>query len=467
MKKNYNISFAEYHIKNTDPNFLEKYWSDKNTLNPWEIGSYSNKKVWIYCQEKEYHNDYGGYQISCNHFTQGGRCSYCAKRNSKGIHPKDSFAQWGINKFGVSFLDKYWDYEQNNKLNINPWKLSIHSNKYVYIMCQKHSYHGSYKTRINDFVSKDNQEICGLCTRRRGKVHYFDSIGFLYHDVAKMIVEDERNNLTYMDTYSIAPFTTKKKYYYKCLNCGTYSDKKLPVQALVKNNYSCSCHDGISIPNKFMYNLLTQLKIDFKKEYMPGWIEGYEKLRYDFYIPSLNLIIEMDGGMGHGNDHTKWSNPNRDSFIDRMKDEYANNNGINVIRIDSTKSDLLYLKNNCTKQLNGVLNLNNLNWKNIWLKCQKSIIYDVVELYNKNIQMKEISNILKLEQSTIINYLKRADYLGLCKYKKYRGKSFLSNDIINLRRKGLSINEIANKLNISVKTVKKYIRLAQNGEEIK
>lgn len=38
-------SFAQYHIDNTDPNFLEKYWSDKNTLDPWELPPKSDKKV--------------------------------------------------------------------------------------------------------------------------------------------------------------------------------------------------------------------------------------------------------------------------------------------------------------------------------------------------------------------------------------------------------------------------------------
>ena len=40
-------SFAQYHIDNTSENFLEKYWSDKNTLNPWELTPNTHKKVWI------------------------------------------------------------------------------------------------------------------------------------------------------------------------------------------------------------------------------------------------------------------------------------------------------------------------------------------------------------------------------------------------------------------------------------
>ena len=54
----------------------------------------SNKKVWIKCQEKDYHVPY---LISCDNFIDGCRCPYCAGMK---IHPKDSFAQWGIDNFG-------------------------------------------------------------------------------------------------------------------------------------------------------------------------------------------------------------------------------------------------------------------------------------------------------------------------------------------------------------------------------
>ena len=68
-------SFAQYHIDNTDPNFLDKYWDwDKNTLNPWEITPNSNKKVWIKCQNDDKHISYN---IYCSNFNKGRRCPEC------------------------------------------------------------------------------------------------------------------------------------------------------------------------------------------------------------------------------------------------------------------------------------------------------------------------------------------------------------------------------------------------------
>ncbi|HJG95591.1 MAG TPA: hypothetical protein K8V90_00635 [Romboutsia timonensis] len=68
-------SFAQYHIDNTDNDFLDKYWDwEKNTLNPWEISRFSNKKVWIKCQNDKTHKSY---DIYCWNFNKGRRCPEC------------------------------------------------------------------------------------------------------------------------------------------------------------------------------------------------------------------------------------------------------------------------------------------------------------------------------------------------------------------------------------------------------
>jgi hypothetical protein len=81
-------SFAQWGINNIGVDFLEKYWDyEKNIVNPWEISFASGKKVWIKCQEKDYH---GSYDISSDHFINGKRCSYCVNRK---IHPIDSLGK--------------------------------------------------------------------------------------------------------------------------------------------------------------------------------------------------------------------------------------------------------------------------------------------------------------------------------------------------------------------------------------
>ena len=85
-----------------------------------------------------------------------------------------SFAQWGIDNYGKDFLDKYWDWEKNNNLGIDPWKISYSSIKpKVWIKCQVRDYHGSYDTICNSFV---NGHRCGYCKGGR-IVHQKDSFG--------------------------------------------------------------------------------------------------------------------------------------------------------------------------------------------------------------------------------------------------------------------------------------------------
>ena len=73
-------SFAQYHIDNTDPDFIEKYWSEKNTIDPFSIAPNSTKfKVLIKCQNFCKHDDY---KVESSSFTKGSRCPKC--KESKG-----------------------------------------------------------------------------------------------------------------------------------------------------------------------------------------------------------------------------------------------------------------------------------------------------------------------------------------------------------------------------------------------
>ena len=86
----YEESFAYHIIVELGLN-LDDVWNweenNKNGINPFEIYKNYNGKVWLYCQEKEYHNDNGGYVTTCNNYINGSRCSYC---DMKKIHREDS-----------------------------------------------------------------------------------------------------------------------------------------------------------------------------------------------------------------------------------------------------------------------------------------------------------------------------------------------------------------------------------------
>lgn len=396
----YEESFA-YYIEVELGLDLDKIWNwEKNNelgINPYKIYKQSNKKVWLYCLEKNYHNDYDGYEIMISNFIKGQRCSYCKKNK---IHPKDSFAQWGIDNFGEDFLDKYW----SSYNTLNPWEISPSCNKKIFLYCYNHDYHNydengnkiGYKISCSNFK---NGNRCNYCNSKL--IHYRDSLAYNYPNIAKMIAIKE-NNLTFKDCYNIG-CQSGRKFYFKCLNCNKISLNKLCLSRIVKTFYSCRyCSDGISIPNKFMNNLLNQLNIKFEPEYSPCYFRNSQHV--DFLLIDYNVIIEMDGNYGnHVREYDYWR--------DFLNMKYG---GYKTIRIDLTdnnkyKKDLFnYLKKQIlNSELFILLDLYNVDWKSIWEQCQNSLCVKTWILYNKGMSITEISNYLNIDRCTIREYIRR------------------------------------------------------------
>lgn len=74
-------SFGQWCIDNISSDFIEKYWSTKNTKSPLEYSYRTSKKVWIKC-DNPFHEDY---DISCSNYVIGKRCPKCGfvQRKSK------------------------------------------------------------------------------------------------------------------------------------------------------------------------------------------------------------------------------------------------------------------------------------------------------------------------------------------------------------------------------------------------
>ena len=163
-------SFAQWGIDNVCDDFLDKYWDyDKNVgVNPWILPRAAKQRVWLKCQNVDYHSSY---DIIADSFHNGQRCPYCSR---KRIHPQDSFAAYNIRRLGDDFLEKYWDSDKNT---IDPFLITSHSDSCkVWIKCQDVDYHDAYNVRPRDFSSgKSNCPYCHMI-----RVHPLDSLGSKY-----------------------------------------------------------------------------------------------------------------------------------------------------------------------------------------------------------------------------------------------------------------------------------------------
>lgn len=207
-----------------------------------------------------------------------------------------------------------------------------------------------------------------------------------------------------------------------CPDCG--NEKITDFNALNNNGFSCPiCGDTISFPNKFIrYMILDesiQNQIDIFKFELTMNLD--KKCRLDVYFEKDNkkYAIEMQG-LQH--ETLKWRNKILPKIkeLDDYKRDKLKEKGIIEIEIDAKESNFDYIYNNIiNSELNNILNLSNVNWKNILENCYNNLIKEVCDLYNDNphYSTKDIAEKMFLNVSTIIIFLKRGSKLDWCDYE--------------------------------------------------
>jgi len=306
-------TFTQWGIDNLGEDFLEKYWDyEKNTVDPWKINyNNSSQKVYIKCQEKDYH---GSYPIRCSDFCKGNRCGYC--KGDYLVHPKDSFGQFLIDSFGITALELYWDYDKNT---IDPFKHTKYTNRKVWIYCQEKGYHGSYNILCGEFVRGGR---CGYCNSR-GKVHILDSLGTLYPQVFN-IWSDRNKKSPYEYTYG-----SNLEVWFKCEN-KKHDDYPRKIYSAKSCNFRCPECVREGVESK----MATTLKQVFKHEYLNTIWEydiGFRTdkngiSRYDIFVPELNLLVECQ---------SEYHDDDKHKIRDKLKKQFAINNGYTYFELDN------------------------------------------------------------------------------------------------------------------------------------
>lgn len=210
-----------------------------------------------------------------------------------------------------------------------------------------------------------------------------------------------------------------------CPVCGYIKD--MVIYVLINYGFSCPrCSDGVSYPNKLMYNVLSQLNIFFDNEVSKkkdgfDWIDG--DYRYDFYVPynDQKMLIEMDGSFHKGSCFNSYEEVHQ---VDQHKDIIAINNGYDIIRIDCCYKKIAqrfeYIKNNilCSK-LGNLFDFSKIDWGVANKLASTSNIKVAADLWNNNKYCPiDIAKQMRISRDTARGYLKIAADIGLCNYNE-------------------------------------------------
>ena len=374
----------------------------------------ANKKILHKCLIHNYE-----YKMKPSHALRGQQCPYCAdeKRIRKTTKPLEVFLEELYNVKGseYEYISGYVNSSTNAFFRHNIANGISHEFKmtpnailsdYNCPCCAGYQISIGY----NDFNTKHPEYVDWLADINDGFTHTSAS-----NDVVKWI----------------------------CPHC--HYEMYKPFSYVHTNGITCPCcDDGYSYPNKFIFNLLLQIKnkLDFlDREFRPDWCtfklnnqECYG--RYDIYfgINHKKYIIEMDGGLGHGNRIRTDSNVTYEESLlrDSIKDKLANKHDIEVIRIDcdyGINDRFEYIKDKIiNSKLSKIIDMSLFDFNESNLKSLESMLIKSVEFWEKGMTIAVIADTLNVHECTITNYLKKAKTYGICdsystKESKYRSTS--------------------------------------------
>lgn len=198
------------------------------------------------------------------------------------------------------------------------------------------------------------------------------------------------------------------------------SQKTMLISNLSRQDYGCHvCGDGISYPEKFISNLLKQLKVDFISQYSTIWSNTK---RYDFYIPVYNMIIETHGLQHYEQTGGFFNKPiEEEKENDLLKEKLAKENKIDLyIVLDCRDSSLQWIKNSVlNSELSKFFNFDNIDWSECAKSATSSLVFEVSKYWKskkENETTSTLASLFDVRKTTIIQYLKKGTELGWCDY---------------------------------------------------
>lgn len=284
------------------------------------------------------------------------------------------------------------------------------SNTKILWRCHNNPEH-IYNATPNDLYR--SKQCCPYCNRRRVFVGETD-MWTTNPELAKMLLNKDEGYEFFA--------TSSKRVDWVCPCCGAIVRDKI-INNVRMYGLSCpSCFDGMSFAEKFLNSFLRQFCVDLIYDKTTRW--SCNK-RYDFYSPSMSLIVEVHGLQHYEDCFGRFHhNHNHRALVeeirnDSIKRDMAKSNGIqHYIELDCRKSDCDYIKGSIlNSELSNLFNLSDVDWDMCFSATVTSNVITCAELWNSGVKNTlDIANCTKLHITSVISYLKRAAELNLCDY---------------------------------------------------
>lgn len=264
-----------------------------------------------------------------------------------------------------------------------------------------------------DKIYKSNATLLKSCSLRN---IVYDG-NFLIDDkyATKFLVNPEN--------YKSVKKHSKTKVGCECPNCNFR--KSMAASNLISRGFSCpKCSNNISYPEKLMMLILDYSNVEYEREKI---FDDAPKFRFDFYLPSLNTVIETNGEQHYEVIKGSWKS--NTIANDKLKKEYCKNNEISFIDVDCRKSDLTFI----------LESIKNTDIKNILEIPSYYYIIENIFDYSVYKNAKEIvsdylngMNYFQLEEKYNINYFNVPDLMKKMGVYKKRGQNNRKKSIVCL-----------------------------------
>lgn len=340
--KDCNMCFSKS-VASFDKEKIKNWDYERNKCSPRDVLLSSVKKYSFNCSNCKH-----SFEISMSDLKRNHWCSYCCYPCQKLCEDskckfcfKNSFAS--CDKPCV----KWWDNEKND---CTPRNVLKGTTKKYYFKCFtcKHSFKASVASQSKSSIG------CPYCSKNimcysKDCLFCFENSFASFDDKEKLNCwNEELNGFTPRDVFK----GSEKKCWFKCFKCKTDFCQLLYHISGPRQGWCPKCR------HKTELKLLNHLKIthpDVKTQFKAKWCKNPDTKRYlpfDYVIPSLNVIIELDGAQ-HFKQVSNWTSPEETQECDKYKMKMANDNGYTVVRI--LQEDVLYDKNSWKRHLSNVL----------------------------------------------------------------------------------------------------------------